>query len=117
MGFKARRAQTGGLFSSETFRFLAELTEDNDRDWFLDNKERYEEHVREPAREFIRRLSPYVTSKVSEYFEPSDKKMGGALMRVHRDVRFSRDKRPLLNQGDFECEWGVNRPVAVSRRR
>jgi uncharacterized protein (TIGR02453 family) len=90
-----RRASAGGrLFTDDTLQFLADLHHNNDRDWFLANKHRYEDHVREPARELIRRLSPHIVARVSEHFAPSDKKVGGALMRIHRDVRFSKDKTP-----------------------
>jgi len=94
MGLKPRASRSTDLFTSETLRFLAELRQNNDRDWFTANQQRYESHVREPARELIRRLSPHITKKVSPHFAPSDKKMGGSLMRIHRDVRFSRDKSP-----------------------
>jgi len=94
MGFKARASTAGGLFTGDTLQFLADLEQNNDRDWFVANKHRYETHVREPARELIRRLAPHVAEKVSPHFAPSDKKQGGSLMRIHRDVRFSRDKSP-----------------------
>ncbi|MCR9166170.1 MAG: DUF2461 domain-containing protein [bacterium] len=73
--------------------FLVELGMNNDREWFGANKERYEAQVREPARAFIRAVAPRLT-EISEHFVASDKKVGGSLMRVHRDVRFSKDKAP-----------------------
>lgn len=94
VGFKARPGDATGLFTTETLGFLADLRHNNDRDWFLANKHRYDRHVVEPALELIRRLSPHITRHVSRYFAPSDKKVGGSLMRVHRDVRFSADKTP-----------------------
>jgi uncharacterized protein (TIGR02453 family) len=92
MGFKSRGSKPTGLFTSDTLQFLADLYQNNDRDWFLANKNRYDSYVREPALEFIRRLSPHIAKGVSPHFAPSDKKVGGSLMRVHRDVRFSHDK-------------------------
>lgn len=94
MGLKPRPRKATGLFTGDTLQFLADLTQNNDRDWFAANKHRYESFVREPALELIRRLSPPIITKVSKYFAPSDKKVGGSLMRIHRDVRFSRDKSP-----------------------
>ncbi len=91
MGFKARAR---GLFTGDTLQFLADLEQNNDRDWFVANQQRYETHVREPARELIRRLAPHIDKKVSAHFAASDKKQGGSLMRIHRDVRFARDKSP-----------------------
>ena len=40
-------------FSSEIFAFLKELAKNNNRQWFQQNKHRYEEHVKDPAMHFI----------------------------------------------------------------
>lgn len=68
-------------FTRDTLRFLADLEKHNDRAWFLKNKARYEEHVKEPAG----RLIADTASKLG---------MDGKLMRVNRDIRFSKDKSP-----------------------
>jgi uncharacterized protein (TIGR02453 family) len=65
----------------------------NDKAWFDKNKARYEAMVREPARAFIRAVGPRLEA-LSKHFIASDKKSGGSLMRVYRDVRFSKDKTP-----------------------
>jgi uncharacterized protein (TIGR02453 family) len=75
-------------------KFLRELERNNDRGWFEENKRRYEAEVREPALEFIRVMAPHV-ERISPYLLADDRKVGGSLMRVYRDVRFSRDKRPF----------------------
>lgn len=80
-------------FPPELMVFLDELAENNDRDWFEDNRARYESDVVAPTMEFIvamgRRLK-----KISPHFMAIPKKMGGSMMRIYRDVRFSNDKRP-----------------------
>ncbi len=77
-------------FTSKTFRFFAELESNNDKTWFHANKDRYEEHVRTPALEFVEAMLPKLPG---DYFgEP--KKQGGALSQPHRDIRFSADKTP-----------------------
>ena len=91
MGFKSRASSS--LFSPATLKFLGELQGNNDRDWFNANKERYESDVREPALEFIRQMGPHIKS-ISAHYEAIDKKVGGSLMRVYRDTRFSADKTP-----------------------
>lgn len=94
MGFKARPpAGAGQLFTRDTIQFLIDLEQNNDRDWFNDHKDRYEALVREPALAFIRALAPRLGA-LSREFEASDKKVGGSLMRVFRDTRFSADKTP-----------------------
>ena len=80
-------------FTDETFAYLEELALHNERDWFNANRERYESAVREPALEFIRAMAPELR-RISPHFTASDKKQGGSLMRVFRDVRFSPDKTP-----------------------
>ena len=73
--------------------FLGELSKHNNRTWFNANKQRYESDVREPALAFIEAMAPRL-AKLSPHFRAEAKKVGGSLMRIHRDVRFSKDKRP-----------------------
>jgi uncharacterized protein (DUF2461 family) len=40
-------------FSPELFDFLRDLAKNNNREWFLRNKQRFESHVREPLQHFI----------------------------------------------------------------
>ena len=44
-------------FDKDTFAFLRELAANNDRDWFAENKDRYEESVKEPFLQFINGLA------------------------------------------------------------
>jgi uncharacterized protein (TIGR02453 family) len=83
----------GGSFSPELFSFLADLRENNDRDWFAANRERYETFVLEPALEFVAEFGPRL-ERISPHFEAIPKRSGGSLFRIHRDTRFSKDKSP-----------------------
>ena len=85
--------QARSPFGRGVFKFLEELEVHNDRRWFEKNKQRYEDEVREPGLEFIRRMAPHV-ERFSPHLRASDRKVGGSMMRIYRDVRFSRDKRP-----------------------
>ena len=40
-------------FTRATFDFLKDLEENNNRDWFQENKHRYEQHVRDSSIRFI----------------------------------------------------------------
>lgn len=84
-------AATG--FGPGLFDFLAELELNNRRDWFEANRGRYESELREPAFELIRAVRPRL-AKISPAITARDAKVGGSLMRIHRDVRFSADKAP-----------------------
>ena len=80
-------------FTTDTFRFLEDLVENNDRAWFLENKHRYEEDVLAPSLGFIAAMEPRL-ERISKYFLAIPKRTGGSLMRVYRDTRFSRNKAP-----------------------
>lgn len=86
-------AKTKSPFTKDTFAFLAELGLNNEREWFEANKHRYEATVREPALALIRAMAPRL-KKISKHLVASDKKVGGSLMRVHRDTRFAANKTP-----------------------
>lgn len=81
------------MFSHATFQFLDELAANNDRAWFEANKRRYESQVREPALSFIAAMAPMLET-FAPHFRADPRKMGGSLMRIHRDTRFSRNKAP-----------------------
>jgi len=81
------------MFNRNTIKFLKELNQNNNRDWFAENKLRYEDDVRTPALNYIESMTEPM-AKISPFFVVSAKKVGGSLMRVHKDIRFSKDKTP-----------------------
>jgi uncharacterized protein (TIGR02453 family) len=80
-------------FQPTLFRFLRELAKHNDRDWFQANKARFEKDVRDPMLAFISDLKPKM-EKLSKHIVVDPRPVGGSLFRMHRDVRFSKDKSP-----------------------
>ena len=103
-------ASRGNPFGAGLLEFLRDLERNNTRPWFERNRERYESEVREPALEFIRAMAPHV-EKVSPHFTARDRKVGGSLMRIHRDVRFSRDKRPYKTNLGIQFRHQAGRDV------
>ena len=79
--------------SPRTFRFLRELAEHNERAWFEANKARYLEEVRDPLLRFVAAVGPRL-AKLSRHVVADPRPVGGSLFRIHRDVRFSKDKSP-----------------------
>lgn len=98
--------ESGG-FAPTLFEFLEQLADHNNRPWFQENKRRYELLVLEPAMTFIRAFRPRLT-KISPYFVASDQRVGGSLMRVYRDTRFTKGGEPYkTNVGiQFRHEQG-----------
>ncbi len=78
---------------SELFIFLSELKENNNRDWFQDNKERYENDVKDPLLTFIAAFAER-TPEISTSIMAIPRISGGSLFRIYRDMRFSKDKTP-----------------------
>lgn len=71
-----------------TLQFLADLSVNNNREWFQANKGRYEA-AQENMKQFVRA----VESALNE----TDHLENATLFRIYRDVRFSRDKLPYKN--------------------
>jgi uncharacterized protein (TIGR02453 family) len=80
-------------FKPETIAFLRELQSNNNRDWFNENKPRYEEDVLDVALNFIQSMHDPL-QEFAPHFTAIPKRMGGSLMRVYRDTRFSKNKTP-----------------------
>lgn len=77
-------------FTQETITFLRELKENNDREWFNERKEIYQEFLLKPFRALALMLSP-VMHNIDPLFELRPAKM---LSRIYRDIRFSPNKNP-----------------------
>ena len=80
-------------FTPKLFSYLRDLRANNNRDWFQDNKERYENDVRHPGLQFISDFGPHLR-KISPNFVADPRPVGGSMFRIYRDVRFSKDKSP-----------------------
>jgi uncharacterized protein (TIGR02453 family) len=80
-------------FKPESIKFLRELKKNNNRDWFNENKSRYEEDVLDVALNFIQSMHDPLLA-FAPHFTAIPKRMGGSLMRVYRDTRFSKNKTP-----------------------
>jgi uncharacterized protein (TIGR02453 family) len=80
-------------FTDELYRFLDELKDNNDREWFNANKKRYEQHVKEPALRFVQDFGLRL-QEITPHVLAIPRASGGSLFRIYRDTRFSKDKTP-----------------------
>ncbi|HEX4711952.1 DUF2461 domain-containing protein [Phenylobacterium sp.] len=74
-------------FPPQAMRFLGDLRDNNDRAWFTAHRETYDQAIRGPAEAFLACLEPALASLTGG-------PVSGKIFRIHRDVRFSKDKRP-----------------------
>lgn len=96
-------------FSPDVIAFLQELAQNNNREWFQENKARYRETIQIPMSNFIMAFAPSL-SKVSEHYVADPRLNGGSMFRIYRDSRFSKGKPPYkTNVGcQFRHEAGKN---------
>ena len=80
-------------FEPATIAFLEQLAANNNRDWFKANKTRYEEQVLDVALRFIQSMQDPLAG-IAPHFTAVPNRVGGSLMRVYRDTRFSKNKTP-----------------------
>jgi len=70
--------------------FLKDLAANNNREWFHENKKRYEKEVKKPFASFTER----VLQAIGEFDKPMPVKPSSCIFRINRDTRFSADKSP-----------------------
>jgi len=80
-------------FRPALFRYLVDLRDHNDRQWFTTNKGRFEADVRDPMLAFIREAATPL-ARITRHVLADPRPVGGSLFRIYRDTRFSKDKTP-----------------------
>jgi uncharacterized protein (TIGR02453 family) len=78
------------MLSKDTLQFLDDLKANNNRDWFLENKKRYEavkKDYQQLVGDFLDTMKPLDPSL--EMLEVKN-----CTFRINRDIRFSKDKTP-----------------------
>ena len=78
------------MFTTASVTYLRQLKRNNDREWFETNRERYERDLRLPMRELIEEMDVRFARIAPEIVGDAKRSM----FRIHRDVRFSKDKSP-----------------------
>ncbi len=79
-----------GGFRTAARTFLRGLRRNNNREWFLANRDRYEAEVRGPMTALVEELDVRLAALAPEIVGDPKRSM----FRIHRDVRFSNDKSP-----------------------
>lgn len=75
-------------FTEDFSQFFKDLARNNNIEWFHANKQRYEKSVKDPFEAFVENIIEEISKLDSEYqITPKE-----CIFRLHRDVRFSKDK-------------------------
>ena len=75
-------------FTEDFSQFFKDLAVNNNTEWFHANKPRYEKSVKEPFEYFIEKIL-FEISQIDPDYRTTPKE---CIFRLHRDVRFSKDK-------------------------
>lgn len=77
-------------FEPDFLQFFIELAANNHKDWFDDNRKRYEKSVKNPFSNFVQDLILEIQKDDPSVQIPAK----DAIFRINRDIRFSKDKTP-----------------------
>ncbi|MCB0532298.1 MAG: DUF2461 domain-containing protein [Lewinellaceae bacterium] len=78
------------MLNSDSLQFLYDLSQNNNREWFTENKKRYEKTTKKPFEAFVSALIDRI-KKFEPAFQTTAK---DSIFRIYRDTRFSSDKTP-----------------------
>jgi uncharacterized protein (TIGR02453 family) len=79
------------FFTPDFTQFFIDLAPNNNKEWFDENRKRYESVIKKPFQDFVQ----HIINKIAA----SDKRFEGlepkhCIFRINRDIRFSKDKTP-----------------------
>lgn len=94
------------MIKPETLGFLTEIVANNNREWFALNKDRYET-AKADVILFIEEIIPVLAASDPEF--PLEAQAKKCLMRIYRDIRFSKNKNP------YKDNYGVSFNIKGSK--
>lgn len=79
------------FFNQDFLQFFMDLAGNNNKDWFDQNRKRYEVNVKDAFKNFV----THIITKLAED-DPAFKELeaSSCIFRINRDIRFSKDKTP-----------------------
>ncbi len=92
------------------FDFLRDLAANNERAWFQANRDRYEADVVRPMLDFVAAFAAPL-AEISPHFRADPRRNGGSMFRIHRDVRFARDKSPYKTNVGAQFRHAMGKDV------
>ncbi len=95
-------------FGDSFFQFFEDLKQNNNRDWFTAHKGRYKTEVVAPITAFITDMAPRL-KEISTHVTADPRPNGGAMFRIYRDMRFSRDKKPYKEHAGVQFRHRLGR--------
>ena len=94
------------MISKNTISFLKELKNNNSKEWFDNNRERYQE----ARKDFINQMNNLI--EIVQQIDPfvGQVEAKNTIFRINRDIRFSKDKNPYkTNFGGVIAKGGTRK--------
>ncbi len=79
-------------FPADTLKFLRKLEKNNNREWFAENRNEYEEKFLKPAQALVEEIGLHLAD-INPDFQAIPK-IDKSIFRIYRDVRFGKNKSP-----------------------
>ncbi|MFZ4524034.1 MAG: DUF2461 domain-containing protein [Chlorobium sp.] len=99
------------MITDATLAFLSDLKANNDRLWFGEHKPEYQQAYSDMLETVVQLLAGISAFDKDIAISPLDPK--SCIMRINRDIRFSREKSPyktnffaFINKGGRKSPWG-----------
>lgn len=93
-------------FSPKAFTFLRGIAKHNRKEWFEAHRDTYEQELKRPLSALIDEMDVHLATIAPEIIGSPKK----SVFRIHRDVRFSKDKSPYKT--NVAC-WFFHRDVGT----
>lgn len=107
-------------FPMKTVGFLKKLSKNNSKEWFEEHRDDYNSKFLEPAFQFVTEMGDKLSSIAPDIMAVP--KIDKSVFRLHRDVRFSKDKSPYkTNLGIYfwkgKRKWKAPGSIFILTRR
>lgn len=89
-------------FPKDGLRFFRDIAANNNREWFQEHKQDYLNNLQAPALAFLVEFGEKLKVIVPGIRYDTRTNGAGSLMRIYRDIRFSKDKSP------YKDHLGIN---------
>ena len=100
-------------FSPEAFRFLTELSQNNNKAWMDENRTRYKTYIRHPFKTLFEQIGPRLKATFDPYLVPDEleiaPKSGKTLANINRQWVVNRDPY-------YEFFWGAFYRASLSKQ-
>jgi len=80
-------------FSNESIHFISNLRHNNSKAWFTENRHIYDKYLFPEAQTFVVEMGSLLSKQLAPQINAIPK-TDKSIFRLHRDVRFSKDKSP-----------------------